>query len=163
MKTFQIPLVAALLGILFFSGCGASREEQGYAKLNLADVSGIITKDGVPMPDVQVQFMENGSFSYGVTDSRGRYEMQLDSYHSGVKPGTKIVRLWTTLKGPGFDQLMQGTYPAKEIIPVQYNHESTLNATVEPNKSQTFDFDIKGTGKTVNAPPNAEEGGIGEY
>lgn len=135
------------------SGCGSSNEKQ-YKSLSLAEVSGTITFEGRPLQDVQVQFEENGSFSYGVTDSSGKYRMYFDTKHTGVKPGVKTVRLWTTMQGPGFDELMQETYPETEKIPLQYNHESTLTVTVEAKKSQSFDFDVKKDGKTRNAVLN---------
>ncbi|MDR2643766.1 MAG: carboxypeptidase-like regulatory domain-containing protein [Planctomycetaceae bacterium] len=156
MKKLNILYVAIPLAVFFtvlFSGCGSS-DNGSYSELQLANVKGTITFDGQPLANAQIQFEQNGSFSYGVTDANGNYQMHFDTKHTGVCPGQCIVRVWTTMKGPGFDELLQGNQGntvSKEIIPVQYNHESKLTAAVEPMKSQSFDFDLKSGGKTQNA------------
>jgi hypothetical protein len=154
MKNLTIFYAAVLWAILvttIFSGCGSAINSR-YAELQLANVTGTITLDGQPLANAQIQFEQNGSFSYGVTNANGNYQMHFDTQHTGVRPGQYIVRIWTTMKGPGFDELMHGNTVTKETIPVQYNHESTLSAMVEPKKSQSFDFDLQSGGKTQNAP-----------
>ncbi|MGL4943391.1 MAG: carboxypeptidase-like regulatory domain-containing protein [Thermoguttaceae bacterium] len=146
-----IVVLAFGLLLLAGSGCGGSRGEQAYRSLNLAEVAGTITLDGKPLANAQVQFEERGSFSYGVTDANGKYRLYFDTHHTGVRPGQKTVRIWTTMGGPGFDQLMQGTPATEETIPLNYNHDSTLTADVAPKKSQTFDFAVTSGGKTRKA------------
>jgi hypothetical protein len=145
-------LISCVLGTL--TGCGnrtASQAERGYKAAGIAEVTGTITLDGQPLSHAQIQFSENerlgSSFCYGVTDTNGKYRMRIDSHRTGALPGDKIVRVWTTLRGNGINELMQGTYQDKEIIPIRYNRESELSVTVELAKRQTFNFDLESGGK----------------
>jgi hypothetical protein len=152
-KNFLASVILSLFVIGNLTGCGSALNAK-YAELKLANVSGNITLDGQPLANAQIQFVQNdGFFSYGVTDSNGHYQMQFDTSHKGVKSGNCIVKIWTTMTGPGFDQLLPEDFkkPDKEIIPIQYNHNSTLSANIEANKTQSFDFDLKSGGKTQNA------------
>lgn len=133
--------------------------------MGLAEVTGTVTLDGQPLANAQIQFsankMPDSSFAYGVTDSSGQYRMRLDTYHTGVLPGYKVVRIWTTLRGPGINELLKqtgGLTPAgKEIVPTRYNQQSELSVTVEQNGRHTFDFDLQSGGATVAAPQSGEE------
>jgi len=157
MRIIMIVLVI-LTGFTVLAGCSKveSSASRGYKSAGVAEVSGTITFDGKPLPYAQIQFSENetlgSSYSYGVTDAKGRYQMRVDSRRTGSLPGDKIVRVWTTKRGIDFDPLMQGEYLDKEIIPVQYNRESTQKITVESGKRQTFNFDLKSEGKVDSAP-----------
>jgi hypothetical protein len=135
--------------------------ESRYKEIGLAAVSGTITFNGSPLASAQICFEENGSFAYGVSDKNGRYHLWTDTYHTGCMPGVKTVRIWTTLRGPGFNELLAengaNTPAGKEIIPVHYNKESTLSATIEKNGSHTFNFDLQPGGKTANALQLGEE------
>ncbi|MDR0609377.1 MAG: carboxypeptidase-like regulatory domain-containing protein [Planctomycetaceae bacterium] len=150
LTIFLATVISAIFVTAMFSGCGSAMNSR-YTELQLANVTGTITLDGQPLANAQVQFEQNGSFSYGVTNANGDYQMYFDTKHTGVRPGQCIVRIWTTMKGPGFDEMMQENTVTKETIPVRYNHESTLSAMVEPKKSQSFDFDLQSGGKTQNA------------
>ena len=157
MRIIMIVLVI-LTGFTVLVGCGGaeSKTAQAYRAAGVAEVSGTITFDSKPLAHAQIQFSENenlgSAYSYGVTDANGRYQMRVDSRRTGTLPGDKIVRVWTTKRGIDFDPLMQGEYNNKEIIPVQYNRESTQKITVEPGKRQTFNFDLKSEGKVDPTP-----------
>jgi hypothetical protein len=146
-------------------GCGGvtAKDERQYRAAGVAEVTGTITFDGQPLAHAQVQFSSgealNSSFCYGVTDSNGRYRMRINSQRTGALPGDKIVRIWTTMRGDGIDELMQGNvYPTRETIPVEYNRESTLRITVEPNRSQAHNFDLKSGGRVNPAvAPNLDD------
>ncbi|MDR1484106.1 MAG: carboxypeptidase-like regulatory domain-containing protein [Planctomycetaceae bacterium] len=153
-----------IIGTISISGCGSALESK-YAELKLATVTGVVTFDGQPLANAQIQFvLADGFFSYGVTDSNGRYQMQFDTTHAGVKSGNCVVKIWTTMTGAGFNRLLPEDFkkPNKEIIPVQYNHNSTLSALVEAGKSQSFDFDLKSGGQAKKAI-SAEGDGETEY
>ena len=150
--TITILLILCVLGTL--TGCGnsnASLAEQAYRTAGIAEVTGTITFDGQPLAHAQIQFSENAhpgsSFCYGVTDANGKYRMRVDSHHTGSLPGDKVVRVWTTLRGSGISDLMQGSYPDKETIPLEYNRESKLTVTITSNKGQVHNFDLKSGGK----------------
>ncbi|MDR2439578.1 MAG: carboxypeptidase-like regulatory domain-containing protein [Planctomycetaceae bacterium] len=133
----------AVLPVL--SGCGNTYTGR-YNNLGLVEVNGVVTLDGQPLPDAQVHFEhENKTYSYGVTNEYGKYQLHFNSQKTGVLPGSKTVRIWTTRKGLDSEQLTQEINTAKEQerIPDQYNQKSTLTVTVETGKSQTFDFDLK--------------------
>jgi len=152
MKT-TISILLSFCLLLPFTGCSnvETSAAQAYKAAGVAEVTGKITFDGQPLADAQIQFSDNeslgSSFCYGVTDASGNYRMNVDSRRTGSLPGSKVVRIWTTLRGSGISELMQGEYRDKEIIPVEYNRGSTQKITVEPNKRQTFDFDLKSGGK----------------
>jgi hypothetical protein len=158
MKIKNIFCITAMLSFFIvgaISGCGSALNAK-YAELNLVSITGTITLDDQPLANAQIQFVNNdGFFSYGVTDSNGYYQMHFDTTHTGVKPDNCVVKIWTTMTGAGFDQLLPADFkkPDKEIIPIQYNHNSTLSTLVEKGKNQSLDFNLKSGGQTKKAPP----------
>ena len=166
MKTIT-PILSVLcgLGLVALSGCGgvAAKDEQHYRAQGVAQITGRVTLDGQPLPYAQIQFSSGkslgSSFCYGVTDADGKYQMRINSQRTGSMPGDKIVRIWTTMRGDDFELLMSDrSYPANETIPIEYNRESTLTVTVEPNKSQVHNFDLKSGGRVNPAPaPNPND------
>ena len=147
MRTItSILLIFCVLGT--FAGCYkvGSGDAKRYKELGVANVTGTITFDGRPLPYAQITFEPGGT--YGVTDRNGKYQMWVNSKRTGSLPGDKVVRIWTTKRGLGFDALMKdNAYPAEETIPIEYNRESKLTITVNPNKSQVHNFDLKSGGK----------------
>ncbi|MDR2755823.1 MAG: hypothetical protein LBC20_08970 [Planctomycetaceae bacterium] len=139
-------LTASFLFVLLpvLGGCGNAYTRQ-YNNLGLAEVKGIVTLDGQPLPNALVHFEhENKTYSYGETNKHGEYQLHFDSHKTGVLPGSKIVRIWTTRQNSDSDseQETQGN-PVQERIPSQYNQKSTLTVVVEAGKTQTFNFDLK--------------------
>jgi hypothetical protein len=133
-----IPLVLA--------GCAA---EDGYAELNLVDVTGQVTLDGNPLPDARVVFeSEEGGGSEAVTDAAGKFRLMYDSEHPGCTPGPKTVQI--TLAGAseeGADPDAAAGGPAEgestvETIPAIYNRDSGLKADVSASQRE-FEFDLK--------------------
>jgi hypothetical protein len=140
---YMLAAIFLVVVVPFISGCGNSYAGR-YNNLSLVEVNGTVTLDGQPLPNAQVHFEhENKTYSYGVTNERGKYQLHFNSQKTGVLPGSKIVRIWTTRKGLDSESLTQGKNTAKEQIPVQYNQKSTLTVIVETGKSQTFNFDLK--------------------
>jgi len=144
--TTTILFTLCVLGT--FTGCGhsnASLAEKAYRAAGVAEVTGTITFDGQPLAHAQIQFSENAhlgsSFCYGVTDANGRYRMRVDSHRTGSLPGDKVVRVWTTLRGSGISDLMQGPYPDKETIPLEYNRESKLTVRARVQEAIQNGFD----------------------
>ena len=156
--------------LLPLTGCGnvESSAAQGYRAAGVAEVTGKVTFDGEPLAYAQIQFSESeklgSSYCYGVTDANGKYRMNVDSRRTGSLPGDKVVRIWTTLRAVGINELMQGEHRTEEIIPLEYNRASTLRITVEPNKRQVHNFDLKSGGKVdpKGAPVSDEGSGGGE-
>ncbi|MBC7818331.1 MAG: carboxypeptidase regulatory-like domain-containing protein, partial [Planctomycetaceae bacterium] len=94
--------------LLWLAGCGVA-PSPNYAKVNLLSVSGAVTLDGNPLPEAVVTFdSEDGQFSYGLTDSGGRFSLRFDSVKSGATPGKKTVRISTTRKILGLNTEEEG-------------------------------------------------------
>jgi hypothetical protein len=140
-----VPAFAFIVGL---AGCGGP----AFKTVPLERVGGVVTFDGKPLEKAVVVFESpDGSFSYGLTDSRGRYDLYFDSKTRGVTHGEKIVRIATNrrLKGlnandeGGPQDRAGGAIPKQlaERIPEQYNARSTLVVRID-SKSRTFDFDL---------------------
>ena len=136
------------------SGC-ESKPTADYGKLGLVPVSGRVTLDGQPLAKAVVTFddAEDGTFSFGHTDSGGYYKLRLDSDRMGVKPGRKIVRISTTRKILGLNSSEEGgesglgeqvakPEPTKELVPDKYYKKSELSAEVSAS-NKTFNFELK--------------------
>jgi hypothetical protein len=131
-------VLALALGVF---GCGAD---------NIAPVSGRITIDGEPAPNVRVTFQpmgstdnpEPGAGSYGFTDDDGRYELKMvGSNRSGAIIGKHHVQLKSS-NGPSDEFPNAPPKPAK-MIPKEYNKESKLEFDVPKGGSKTADWDVK--------------------
>ncbi len=81
-----------LLIALSTSGCSPT-SKPNYASLGLVDVRGVLTLDGVPLPDVEVRLEtpEDLIYSYGITDAAGKFRLMFDSRTAGIIPGKKRV------------------------------------------------------------------------
>lgn len=143
-----------MLMIAMGSGC-ESKPKGFYGSLELVYVSGRVTLDGQPLAKAVITFddAQDGSFSFGQTDSGGYFKLRLDSDMMGVKPGRKIVRISTTRKLLGLNTSEEGgessseggaAKPAteQELVPDIYYKRSELTAEVSASKT-TFNFQLK--------------------
>jgi hypothetical protein len=154
--------LCTVLLLLPLLGCGSDTSQPDYASLGLVQISGTVTLDGQPLPGAAVYFHDrpNRRYSYGVTDSAGRYKLMLDSRMAGILPGPKEVEI-TTLKNPaaspldtaegsgseGGDEAEQSDEEGgvvagqKELVPSKYNSPTTLTYEVTSSNS-AVDFDL---------------------
>jgi hypothetical protein len=121
-------------------------------------VSGRITKNGEPLANVRVVFQpmegENpGPGSAGTTDADGRYTLIISSQQfsgKGAVVGKHRVTIGTILPGEG----SKPTDPSvgspdgeplagKELIPPEYNQDSTLTFDVPAGGTDKADFDLR--------------------
>jgi hypothetical protein len=59
---------------------------------NVVEVSGILTRNGKPVPYLTIHFApENGRSSWGVSDENGQFSMKQDKKTPGVLVGTHTV------------------------------------------------------------------------
>ncbi len=131
----RLAVVATAASLLI--GCQGGMQPD-YAALNLAEVTGRVTYDGNPLADGYIIFEnENGTFSYGNTDSSGSYRLMYNSEKSGIAPGMKTVRI----TGQSFSDEEEEFSDAPERIPAKYNTQSELRVEVVPG-SQTHNFDL---------------------
>lgn len=144
------------LGAAACSGCGQAGPD--YASLGLCSVQGTVTLDGSPLEKALVLFEhEDKTFSCGLTDSSGHYELMFNSRQPGVLKGKKTVRIWSSRGIPGASEAGGGeegaepdagggeeagkpASPAAERVPAKFNTKSELTATVE--KDAEFDFPL---------------------
>jgi hypothetical protein len=120
----------------FTLGCGGAKSSN-YASLGLVEVSGKVTMDGAPLPNVKVAFEnpETKTFSVGKTDDAGAFKLMFNSEKSGCTPGKKIVRI-TPYMGSESDA---EAVPSDAKIPPKYGRISQLSAEVDSSK-RNFDF-----------------------
>ncbi len=155
MRT-QTGFVLAWICLQFIAGCGGVAPTANYSTVTLLRVSGSVTLDGNPLPAAVVTFdAEDGQFSYGLTDSNGKFSLQFDSAKSGVTPGKKTVRISTTRKILGLNSKEEGggedgggegesskTSPRPtELVPARYNQKSELSVEVSSSKKH-FEFPL---------------------
>ena len=145
-----------MLAFAISSGC-ESKPKADYGALGLVSVSGRVTLDGRPLAKAVITFddAQDGTFSYGQTDSGGNYKLRLDSDMMGVKPGKKIVRISTTRKILGLNSSEAGgesnseggaakSETAKELVPDKYYKKSELTADVSTS-NKSFNFELNST------------------
>ncbi len=155
ISALLLAVIAALSG-----GCGQT--DPDYGSLGLCSVQGTVTLDGTPLEKALVLFESaDGTFSYGLTDASGHYELMFNSRQTGALKGSKIVRIWSSRGNPGGSEAGSGgegedpdaaadgteeggaAKPAgQERVPAKYNRQSELTATVD-KATETFDFDLR--------------------
>ncbi len=123
---------AVLVLVSLFSGCSQRSSDTP----ELAVVSGVVTLDGQPLPNVTVAFVPTqGAGSYGVTDESGKYELNAAGGNQGAIVGTHTVTITTPTDGPpgpGY----------KDPVPAKYNTKSTLTVDVKPGKNPDTNFEL---------------------
>jgi len=131
----------ALAIMMLTSGCG---EDDGLPR---QAVSGAVTFDGKPLATGSIQFQPDGSADQGAVGAGaviqdGRYAVD---QAKGLTPGSyKVVIL-------SHDSTIQieedapggGVRLPPELIPPQYNVNSTLTVAVSEGKENVFDFPLE--------------------
>ena len=122
--------LACLLSLTWIAGCGGNP--------NLADVKGVVTLDGKPLPDAFLMFVpeSSGATSFGKTDAAGTYHLMFSESQKGAFIGSNRVVIRTR------DVKSDNSGSIPELVPTAYNDETTLVADVQAGKN-TFDFDLK--------------------
>ena len=131
-KNCQFPIVA-LLGLMSVTSLA------GCTNPNLADVRGVITLDGKPLPDAFVLYtpVSKGATSFGKTDANGYYRMKFsDTQRGGAFIGSNRVSIGTG------DIAADNSGRTPEVVPSAYNTKTRLVAEVNSGRN-TFDFDLK--------------------
>lgn len=149
MQRFVAAIVLSLPGLALL-GCGDSGPPLGT-------VSGVVTLDGNPQPNVAVTFIpaEGGAAASGQTDANGKYELfSLD--RKGALIGKHKVAI-TTVQQPKAaamemssdspeyaNQGSSSNYNVKftEPIPAKYNRQTELTEEVKSG-ANTINFDLK--------------------
>jgi len=154
-KTFL--KVSIIFSFMHISGCSVTSRPD-YPALGLVQVSGTVSVDGTPLPDVEVRFQtrEDSTYSSGKTDARGRYLLMFDSETPGIIPGKKQVIL--VVGTSNIEESSEGDFSEDSnstvqvstgAVPKCYGRDSKVE--VEVNKSDSkFDIDFKSDCSTVS-------------
>ena len=137
-----LAVAATMFGLV---GCG---EKEVLPQLGM--VSGAITVNGVPFPDLKVTFEPEGqggskslvgSASTAITDSQGRFELQYEgSGEKGAVVGTHVVRVESAAGG---GPAGGANATAILMIPESYNAKSALRAEVAAGTNPPVKFEIQ--------------------
>lgn len=146
----------AMWSLCLLTGCGGPR---------YAEVEGIITLNGTPLPDVEVAFCPDpekggkGPRAVGRTDKSGRYTLVCDNQVTGAVVGTHRVVVTDLQAVPAPDRravaepaasgraggpLVPQVKPSR--IPPEYSDagRTPLRPEVKPGPKQTINLDVKG-------------------
>jgi hypothetical protein len=148
------PCLAVLLMVVhcFILGCSPT-SQPNYSKLGLVDVSGVLSYDGRPLPNVELRLEtpEDSTYSYGVTDASGHYRLNFDSRTHGIIPGRKRVVIGRRTKSeseisgegdaPTSESKSDGATGASDF-PACYGSDSKKHVEVLPT-TRTLDIELK--------------------
>jgi len=127
-------LFCSVLSLSFCLGCGKASGPQ------MGTVSGQVTLDGHPLPDVSVTFQpENGRPSTGKTDESGKYTLKFTASQNGALTGKHVIMI--TPQQPSDAELSAGTAKPPQALPEKYNTKSELTAEVKPG-SNVLNFEL---------------------
>lgn len=122
--------------LCLFAGCG------GGDTLDRQAVYGNVSLDGQPLASGSIRFEPQSAATGGGTVIRdGEYEL---AEEVGLPPGDYKVAISGATGATG-EPSMDDDAPqvAAELVPPQYNSQTTLSITVTQGGSQQFDFALK--------------------
>jgi hypothetical protein len=130
--------LAALACVIVLAGCG------GNTGGRLA-VSGRVNFKGAPLANGVIELVsQDGSQQSGATITKGDFSVPANK---GLPPGKYIVRISAAEESgaapagpPGPEGMTQKT---KNLIPAEYNVNSTKTVEVVSGKRNHFEFDLK--------------------
>lgn len=122
-----------LLAALVTTGCSKSGPSR-------SDVTGTVTLDGQPVEEGEVLFIP--ADGVGPSDA---CPIVAGEFKGEVAPGSKRVEINAT-KDTG-EVAADGLPDYRNVIPAQYNSESTLTAEIGEGKASPITFDLKSDGE----------------
>lgn len=137
-----LPLLMALVG------CGGGGDTPEIAR-----VTGTVTRNGKPVPNLMVNFMPDaGRPSWGQTDAEGHYEMVYDEDNKGVKLGSHkvyVISSQATIDGGASKKSRETAAAGSGISPAEmkaildkYGREDTTPLKFEVKKDPEL-IDLK--------------------
>lgn len=127
-----------MFGAAFLAGCG------GGDRPELGSVTGTVTMDGKPLPNVWVMFnpTTGGRTAIARTNEQGEYELMYLEGTPGVNIGSHMVAI-TTYNEDELEELKASSGgPVNEPIPAKYNTQTTLTAEVKEGEDHVIDFPL---------------------
>lgn len=140
-RKFFPVIMLLVIAIVSASGCGNDGPE-------LAEVTGVVTVDGKPVPSAILTFVPTagGSPSYGGTDNDGKYRLMFTDTKYGAMIGDHEVEIQTNkLSASEISEMKAEGQTVNEnfvAIPKQYRKKGALTAKVE-RKKNVIDFTLK--------------------
>jgi hypothetical protein len=147
----RLWLTFSAIGVMLIAAGCDTKPKANYGRLGLVEAGGHITLDGRPLKGAVVSFddLSDDTFSYGLTDANGDFKLQFDSVMTGVKPGTKVVRISTSRRILGLNSSEEGAVDRTsnsrkepEQVPAEFNKNSKLIVEVVRDKTR-FNLDLK--------------------
>ncbi len=124
--------------IVMFAGSLACLGLSGCSEAKYGEVTGRVTLDGKPMPNIAVRFQhEAGTATIAKTDANGNYTLRFTMKRIGAPVGQHKVTIFT----PQPESEETDRVAVKELIPAKYNKKSTEVREVKPGP-QVIDFDL---------------------
>lgn len=136
-----------LVALSLLVGCGAPGID-----VKLAPVTGVVTKDGKPLPEIKVLLetadpAAKAPMLFGITNAEGKYEIQTASGEKGAPVGLYKVYLAETKAPAEFDySAAKGGGPPKvtSVIPANYQSPKTTELSVDVSATgATYDISVK--------------------
>ena len=131
-----------------FLGCGGASDD-----LPRQSVSGTVTFDGQPLSQGRIQFepaSAEAKIPAGGEITDGRYSIPRDQGPTSgdyrIMITSSVARTPAGDKSPGAEPpkgVAKIHSPAVELIPKEYNSNTTLKAKVEAGKTNSFEFTLK--------------------
>lgn len=139
--------------LMTLAGCGGSDIPP------LGTVTGSVTLNGQAVDEATVEFLpeEGGRPSIGVTDSSGTYSLTYRPSVKGAIVGRHSVRITTKRDQSGGEGDQPLVEARPEIIPQQYNDETTLKVEVKSGQNP-HDFKLEGERGPERAPDGVPSG-----
>ena len=152
LPRYLTEILAAMLVLPMFCGCGPSRSET-------APVTGKVTFHGNPVPEGTIAFYpENGRFATGRIQPDGTYVLTTFEEGDGALTGNHVVMIEAVrfAKGPQPKSMQEEVAMAKKskrpnsamikpkwLIPQKYANRTTSGLTAEVSAGKnTIDFDL---------------------
>ncbi|QDT41811.1 hypothetical protein Pan241w_18790 [Gimesia alba] len=121
-----------MITLLGISGCFGG----GESLPELANVTGTVTLDGSPLTGANVLFQpQQGKTAFAMTDENGKFELMYNQDTAGAVPGNYTVKV-SKEKNP--------EEPGNNLVPPNYNENTTLKADVKSGEENDFQFDLTG-------------------
>ena len=147
---------------LLSAGCGDSGPDA-------VPVSGVVTLDGQPVPDVRIVFQPAQGSSddprlrlgaSGTTDENGRFELRTGQ-HRGALPGVHVVTLIHRDVSLAYEEPDADSSPAAPESPPQFvlppeARDRSLKCTVPTNGTESADFALVSISVSPEVPPEPE-------
>lgn len=142
LKTVLQYTILLLLVCVPFTGCAQPNPD------GREDVSGTITLNGQPLVNGSINFSDKDPAQAGGAGgliSNGKFHL---TGEYAIKPGDYKVRLYGAIDydrstgEPATNETPIGRLIPIELIPPDFNRNSTIEFTVEKGKKNVFDYDV---------------------